>query len=98
MTIGRGKPKKAINQSTAPNEKNQNSSPAQSRCVTVARAKTVKNVWLSTAQNGRRKMAMTNFTQRVGIIHWSEEKCRRAAGIADDAALPRRAPLRAWCS
>src|SRR5437016_5422175 len=98
MSIGRGRPKNAINHKTAPNEKNQNSSPAQSLCVTVARAKTVKNVWVSTAQRGRKKMAMTNFTQRVGIIHRSEEKCRRAVGIAADAVFPRRAPLRPWCN
>ena len=39
MSNGRGSPKKAINHSTAPNEKNQNSSAAQSCCVTVARVK-----------------------------------------------------------
>src|SRR5213075_1135515 len=61
-------------------------------------AKTEKNVWLSTAQNGRRKRAITNFTQRVGIIHRSEEKCRRAVGTAYDATFPRRAPLRPWCN
>src|SRR5438132_2253119 len=66
MTIGRGNPMKAINQRTAPNEKNQNSSPAQSRCVTVARAKTVKNVRLRIAQTGSKKIATTNFTHRVG--------------------------------
>jgi hypothetical protein len=32
----------------------------------VARAKAVKNVWLSTTQIGSRKIANTNFTQRVG--------------------------------
>ena len=68
MTIGRGKPKKAINQSTAPNEKNQNSSPAQSRCVTVARAKTVKNVWERIRQIGNKKIATMTFTQRVGTV------------------------------
>ena len=69
MTIGRGKPKKAINQSTAPNEKNQNSSSAQSRCVTVARAKTVKNVWERIRQIGNKKM-----------FDWREEIRKRIAG------------------
>jgi hypothetical protein len=64
----------------------------------VARAKTVKNVWLSIAQSGRRKIAMTNFTQRVGIIHGSAPKCRRATGGAYDAILTRRGRLRPWCN
>src|SRR6266513_5339630 len=68
MTIGRGKPKKAISHSTAPNEKNQNSSPAHSRCVTVARANTVKNVWVRTPQIGSRKIAKINFTHFVGTV------------------------------
>src|SRR5205809_115589 len=72
MTIGRGKPTKAISQRSAPNEKNQNSSPAQSRWVTVARAKTVKNVWLRIAQIGSKKIATTNFTQRVGTMSGSD--------------------------
>ena len=59
----------AINQSTAPNEKNQNSCPAHKRCVMVARAKTVKNVWVKIAQSGRRKIAKTNFSQRVGTMN-----------------------------
>src|SRR5438094_5142845 len=71
MTIGRGKPTKAISQRTAPSEKNQNSSPAQSRWVTVARAKTVKNVWLRTAQTGSKKIAKMNFTHRVGTTSGS---------------------------
>src|SRR5436190_10220569 len=96
MTIGRGKPTKAISQRIAPNEKNQNSSPAQSRWVTVARAKTVKNVWLRIAQSGRRKIATTNFTQRVGIIHASPARWRCAGG-AYDAILRRRGRLRPWC-
>src|SRR5213593_4211501 len=50
------------------------------------------------AQRGKPGHRATNFNQRVGIIHRSEEKCRRAAGIADDAAWPRRAPLRPWCN
>ena len=71
MSIGRGKPKKAISHRTAPNEKNQNSSPAQSRCVTAARAKAVKNVSVRIAQAGNKKIAKTNFTQRVGTINES---------------------------
>ena len=58
----------AISQSTAPNEKNQNGSAVHSCCAMVARANTVKNVWVKIAQTGKRKMAKTNFTQRVGII------------------------------
>src|SRR6266568_9314089 len=57
---------KAINQSTAPKEKNQNSRPAHKRCVIVARAKTVKNVCVRIAHSGRRKTAKINFTHRVG--------------------------------
>src|SRR5438034_3279664 len=79
MTIGRGKPTKAISQRSAPSEKNQNSSPAQSRCVTVARAKTVKNVWLRIAQAGSKKIAKTNFTQRVGTTSGSEAGTNRVA-------------------
>src|SRR2546430_17358758 len=66
--MGRGRPKNAITHSTAPSEKNQNSSPAQSRCVTVARPKAVKNVWVRIAQIGSRKIAKINFTQRVGTV------------------------------
>src|SRR5436309_2297313 len=58
--------------STAPSEKNQNSLPAQSRCVTVARAKAVKNVWVRIAQIGSRKIAKINFTQRVGTVSSSD--------------------------
>src|SRR5215813_7600520 len=72
MRIGRGRPKKAINQSTAPREKNQNSSPAHSRCVTAARANAVKNVWPRIAQIGKRKIAKMNFTQRVGTVSRSD--------------------------
>ena len=79
MTIGRGKPTKAISQRTAPSEKNQNSSPAQSRCVTVAREKTVKNVWLRIAQAGSKKIAKTNFTQRVGTVSGSDAGTNRVA-------------------
>jgi hypothetical protein len=63
--------RKAISQRTTPNEKNQNSSPAHSRCVTAARG-TVKNVWLSIAQIGSRKIAQINFTQRVGMVSGSD--------------------------
>src|SRR5438552_13742510 len=72
MTIGRGRPKKAISHSTAPNEKNQNSSPAHNRCVTVARANTVKNVWVRTPQIGSRKTAIINFTHFVGTVSGSD--------------------------
>jgi hypothetical protein len=72
MRIGRGRPKKAISHRIAPREKNQNSSPAQKRCVTVTRAKAVKNVWLKIAQIGNRKIAKTNFTQRVGTVSGSD--------------------------
>src|ERR1700704_6977252 len=72
MRIGRGRPKNAINHRIAPNEKNQNSSPAQRRCVTAARAKAVKNVWPRIAQIGNRKIAKTNFTQRVGTVNGSD--------------------------
>ena len=37
----------------------------------VARAKAVKNVWLKIAQIGSRKIANTNFTQRVGTVRGS---------------------------
>ena len=70
--MGRGRPKNAIIHSTAPSEKNQNSSPAQRRCVTVARAKAVKNVWVRIAQIGSRKIAKINFTQRVGTVSSSD--------------------------
>src|SRR4029434_5427214 len=72
MRSGRGRPKKAINHSTAPNEKNQNSSPAHNRCVTVARANAVKNVCVTTPQIGSRKMPTTNFTHRVGTVSGSD--------------------------
>ena len=58
----------AISHKTAPNEKNQNACPAQSRCAIAARAKTVKKVWVRIAQIGKRKSATKNFTQRVGTI------------------------------
>ena len=59
----------AINQSTAPNEKNQNSCPAHKRCAIVARANTVKNVCVKIAHSGNRKIATKNFTHRVGTIN-----------------------------
>jgi hypothetical protein len=34
----------------------------------VARAKTVKNVWVRTPQTGTRKIANTNFTHLVGTV------------------------------
>src|ERR671918_1162350 len=70
--MGRGRPKKAISQSTAPNEKNQNSSPAHNRCVAVARANTVKNVWVRTPHIGSRKIAKINFTHFVGTVSGSD--------------------------
>jgi hypothetical protein len=70
--MGRGRPKKAISHSTAPNEKNQNSSPAHNRCVTVARANAVKNVWVRTPQMGSRKIPKTNFTHFVGTVSGSD--------------------------
>src|SRR5205823_12698363 len=72
MRIGRGRPKNAISQRIAPNEKNQNSSPVQRRCATAARANAVKNVLLRIAQTGNRKIATTNFTQRVGTVNGSD--------------------------
>ena len=70
--MGRGRPRKAISHSTAPNEKNQNSSPAHNRCVTVARANAVKNVWVRTPQIGSRKIPTTNFTHFVGTVSGSD--------------------------
>src|SRR6202011_582144 len=67
--IGRGRPINAINHSTTPNEKNQNSCPAHNRCASVARANTVKNVWVRIAQTGSRKTAKIKLTQRVGTIN-----------------------------
>src|SRR6476620_12284434 len=70
--MGRGNPKKAINHSTAPNEKNQNSSPVHNRCVTVARANTVKKVCVRTLHIGSRKIAKINFTHFVGTVSGSD--------------------------
>lgn len=70
-----------MNQRRAPNEKNQNSSAAQSRCDTVARAKTVKNVCVRTAQIGNKKSAITNFTNRVGSIRGAGPRRARGFGL-----------------
>ena len=83
---------KAINQSTAPKEKNQNSCPAHNRWVMVARAKTVKKVWVRIAQYGSRKSAMMFFNHRVGTVRGAAVCSRRAA--IDDATFIRRAGLR----
>src|SRR5262245_31746308 len=61
-----------MSQSTAPNEKNQNSSPAHNRCATVARANAVKNVWVRTPQIGSKKIPKTNFTHFVGTVSDSD--------------------------
>ena len=58
----------AINQRTAPNEKNQNGSAVHKCSVTVARANAVKKVCVKIAQIGRRKRPNTNFTHRVGTM------------------------------
>src|SRR5437868_6824346 len=91
---GRGKPKNAINHKSAPSEKNQNSSPVQRRCATVARANAVKNVWLRTAQIGRRKMAMMNFTHFVGTIIDDGRPRVRVLGTTRGMTLARRDRLR----
>src|SRR5262249_19196062 len=62
--------------STAPNEKNQNSSPAHNRCVTVARANAVKNVCVRTPHIGSRKIAKMNFTHFVGTVSGSDAGIR----------------------
>ena len=81
MMTGRGRPKNAITHSSAPNEKNQNSSLAQSFCEIVARVNAVKKVWVNAAQNGSNKIAMVNLTQRVGTI---------SGGAAERATAARR--------
>src|SRR4029078_8322458 len=88
--MGRGNPKKAISQSTTPREKNQNSSPAQSRSATVARAKEVKKVWLRTAQSGRRKSAKMNFTQFVGTMSGANSAALGLVGTTKGMTLTRR--------
>src|SRR5688572_23155394 len=76
--MGRGSPntqmlpKNVRVQSTIPREKNQNSSVAQKECFWVAAAKQVKNVWVSTQTIGRRKIATTLLSQRVGIVAGAE--------------------------
>ena len=67
--IGLGSPKKAIIQSTVPNEKNQNSSDAQKRCCTVAVEKLVKKARVNIHAGGTRKTAMICFSQRTGTTH-----------------------------
>ena len=79
--MGRGRPKKAINHSTAPNEKNQNSSPVHNRCVTVARANAVKNVCVKTPHIGSRKIAKINFTHFVGTVSGSDSAIKRLDGV-----------------
>src|SRR6267378_3428757 len=91
---GRGNPKNAINQRTAPSEKNQNSSPVQRRCATVARANAVKNVWLRTAQIGSRKAAMMNLTHFVGTVIADDRPRARFLGRTRGTTLPRRDRLR----
>src|SRR5437588_8396817 len=91
---GRGNPKNAINQTTAPSEKNQNSSPVQRRCATVARANAVKNVWLRTAQIGRRKTARMNLTHFVGTVIAEGRPRARFLGITSGITLARRDRLR----
>jgi hypothetical protein len=58
----------------------------------VARANTVKKVWVRIAQSGKRKIAMTNLTQRVGIIHESAIGWRRTIGAATFTRRPRLRP------
>ena len=91
---GRGNPKNAINQRTAPSEKNQNSSPVQRRCATVARANAVKNVWLRTAQIGRRKTARMNLTHFVGTVIADGPTGARFLGTTSGTTLARRDRLR----
>jgi len=67
--IGRGRPKKAMTQSSVPNEKNQNSSEAQKRCCTVAVEKLLKNARVSIQAGGIRNTAMNCFNQRTGTTH-----------------------------
>jgi hypothetical protein len=57
----------------------------------VARAKTVKKVWVKIAQTGSRKMAKINFTQRVGTMNPLGCGARRVVGTTYGATLtPRR--------
>src|SRR5207237_6218 len=91
---GRGKPKNAINHKSAPSEKNQNSSPVQRRCATVARANAVKNVWLRTAQIGRRKTATMDLTHFVGTIIADGHPRARVLGTTRGTTLACRDRLR----
>src|SRR5258705_3380671 len=79
-----------MSHSTAPNEKNQNSSPAHNRCVTVARANTVKNVCVRTPQIGSRKIAKMNFTHFVGTVSGSDA----AMKLLDEAGTTLRTTFR----
>src|SRR5438874_778132 len=91
---GRGKPKNAINQRTAPSEKNQNSSPVQRRCATVARVNAVKNVWLRTAPTGRRKTATMNLIHVVGTVSADGRPRARVRGTTRGTTLARRLRVR----
>src|SRR6267143_7156482 len=91
---GLGNPKNAINQRTAPSEKNQNSSPVHRRCATVARVNAVKNVWLRTAQIGRRKTARINLTHFVGTVIADGRPRARFLGTTSGTTLARRDRLR----
>ena len=59
--IGLGKPKKVMNQSSAPSEKNQNSSDAQNRWRKVATEKQLKKARVKTQAGGIKKTAMICF-------------------------------------
>src|SRR5580700_3788985 len=84
----------AMSQSTAPSEKNQNGSAVHNCWAIVARAKTVKNVWVRIAQIGRRKIAKTNFTHRVGIMSPVIVADPRLVGTTYDGTLIRPAGRR----
>src|SRR5437867_2396207 len=83
-----------MNQRTAPSEKNQNSSAVQRRWAMVARANAVKNVWVRTAQIGRRKMAMMNLTHFVGTVMADGRPRARVLGITRGTTLVCRDRLR----
>jgi len=53
---------------------------------------TVKNVWVRIAQRGSRKIAITNFTQRVGMSQELAGRLRRTMGAAAFTRPPRRRP------
>src|SRR4029450_4299444 len=69
---------------------NQNSSPAHSRCVTVARANAVKNVCVITPHTGSRKIAKINFTHFVGTVSGSDS----GVGLLDVARATLRTTFR----